>query len=132
MASEAPDKTGESLDGTEERVVVGSMSYSLTADSILLVSEFEGCVVEMGHVIQRCCSGGVGHAVASEVDMSQQEGLAAAFLVAGKVLRRAEEPVEGDDDEVDDMGVEAPEFGVVGVQGVGERADNGKVDRVAA
>jgi hypothetical protein len=48
------------------------------------------------------------------------------------VLRWAEEPVEGDDGEVDDMAVDLAVDGVVGVKDFEECADDGDVSRVGA
>jgi hypothetical protein len=48
------------------------------------------------------------------------------------VLRWAEEPVEGDDGEVDDMAVDLTVNGVVGVEDIEEFADDGDVGRVGA
>ena len=53
-------------------------------------------------------------------------------LAALEVLGRAEEPVEGDDDEVDEDGVEGPVDFMVRVEDVGEGADDGDVGRVGS
>ena len=63
-----------------------------------------------------------------EVDVAEGEGLRAAFLVGGfQVFSGAEEPVEGDDDKVDDVRVESAEDSVRGVEGFQEGTDESKV-----
>ena len=66
-----------------------------------------------------------------EVDVLEFEGLRFRIFVGRlAALSRSKEPEESDDDEVDDMGVEAPIGWVVGVESVGEGSDDGDVDRV--
>jgi hypothetical protein len=48
------------------------------------------------------------------------------------VLRWAEEPVEGNDGEVDDMAVDLAVDGVVGVEDIEEFADDSDVSRVGS
>ena len=43
-----------------------------------------------------------------------------------------EEPVEGDDDEIDDVGVESAALFVIGVEGVAEGPHDGEVARVGS
>lgn len=71
--------------------------------------------------------------VDGEMDVTEAEGLTACFGGSGvEVLRRAEEPVEGDDDELD--GVEFPNAVLLvgGIEGCEQHPDDGDVDRVGS
>ena len=48
------------------------------------------------------------------------------------MFRGSKQPAEGHNDEVDDVSVESSADGVLGVDDVTERAENGHVDRVGA
>ena len=68
-----------------------------------------------------------------EIDMLEFEGLSLGIFVGRvAVLSWAEEPVERDDDEVDNVGIEAAVRMVVGVDGVGKGAQDSDVDWVGA
>ena len=111
-ALEALGDPAEGFDWTEERVRVWSVAHLFPADSILLVSEGQrghGDGVESFGVIQRSCWAGVGAAIDGEGDVSEEEGLRPGIWIGGlQVLSWAEEPVEGDNDEVDGVAVEGP------------------------
>ena len=66
--------------------------------------------------------------------MLEEERLGAAVFggSAIEVFGWPKEPVEGDDDEVDDVGVESSHFGVLNPTGLGERSEDGEVGRVGA
>ena len=74
----------------------------------------------------------VDRAVDGEMDVLEAEGLRAAFSSGIQVFRWPKEPVEGDDDEVDDVGVGNAEFGMFSLEDVNDGADNGDVGRVGA
>ena len=105
----------------EEGVMVGSVAYELASNSILLVSEFECRRVDGGntlHVIQRSCWARVECSVDGEGDVAEPEGLGSSFWCGGVgVLRGSEEPVPGNDDEIDGGGVSLPPDGVICVKG---------------
>ena len=71
-------------------------------------------------------------AVDGEVNVLEEEGLRASFSGCVQVFRGRKEPVEGDDDEVDDVGVGDAEFGMLSLEDVDDGADNGDVSRVGA
>lgn len=86
-------------------------------------------------VIQRCVGSFSGGASDGERDVAEQEGLGPCIVVvlaAFKVLGRAQEPEEGDNDEVDEDGVEGPIDFMVGVEDVHEGADDGNVGRIGS
>ena len=65
--------------------------------------------------------------------MLEEEGLRAAVLYAGEaVLGGPEQPKEGNDDEVDDVGVEGSEFRMVSVESVEELSQDERVDWIGA
>ena len=102
----------QGFDRTEEGIRVGAVADLFTVDSILLVSEGQrghGDGVESFVVIQRSCWTGVGKAIDGESDVTEEEGLRPGIWIGGfQVLSWAEEPVEGDNDEVDGVSVEGP------------------------
>jgi len=107
----------------------------LTTDAVLLVSEREGCSRNCPyvHVIQRRVCGGVELLAHVEGDVAEAEGLRSAFRRGGMgVLGRSQEPVEGDDAEVDDVLVGVASSRVLGVQFFGHAADDWYVGRVGA
>jgi hypothetical protein len=72
-------------------------------------------------------------AIYGEMDVSQLESLGAGVGTGGlRVFGRPEEPVEGDDNEVEEMSVEGPVDGISGVEDVEGGADDGEVDRVSS
>ena len=85
-------------------------------------------VVIQGHVW------GVAHCAANvEAHMAEFEGLRASIGCAGAAtFGWLKQPVEGHNDEVNDMSVELSADGVLGVNDVTERADDGHVDRAGA
>ena len=103
----------------------------LAADSILLVRKGERCVRDAGNdpfIIQRCCRGVKDFAVDRKVDVTESKGLRAGFRSGSlKVFCWSEEPVESDNDEVDSVGVEAPVFRMLGVESIGEAAEDSDV-----
>ena len=58
--------------------------------------------------------------------------MGAAFAFAGEVFGWSEQPVEGNDNEVEDNLVEDAPFGFVQVEGVPDFLDNGEVGRVGS
>jgi hypothetical protein len=61
----------------------------------------------------------------------QKQGLAVGFSGGGvEVLGRAEQPDEGEDDELDGVLLEVPEDWVINVEHREEFSDDGDVDRV--
>ena len=123
----------ESLAGAQERIGGRFVTDLFAADSILLVIEFQRGELNGGdvRVIQRCCRGGVNFAGHGEVDVAEREGLRPGFGGGGrKVLGGAQEPPEGDDDEVDGVGVEEPKFIVIDVEGSWEASEVSDVGQV--
>ena len=57
----------------------------------------------------------------------EEEGLRTTFGGRVQVLSWPEEPIEGDNDEVDDVGVGNTIFGVFGVEGVDDGTNDGDV-----
>ena len=111
------------------------MANTFPSDSVLLVSEFQGSVGDAldGGVIQGRGQSGMDGAIYGEMDVSQLEGLGAGVGTGGLcVFGRPEEPVEGDDNEVEEMSVEGPVDGISGVEDVEGGADDGEVDRVSS
>ena len=111
------------------------MANTFPSDSVLLVSEFQGSVGDAldGGVIQGRGQSGMDGAIDGKMDVSQLEGLGAGVGTGGLcVFGRPEEPVEGDDNEVEEMSVEGPVDGISGVEDVEGGADDGEVDRVSS
>ena len=122
----APSQTTEGFRRAEGGFGVGLVAYLLAPDSILLVIECEhsvGDALNAVQVIQRCCG-----VTDSDGDVTESEGLGASFSSGGEeVFGWSHEPVEGDDDEVDDVGVEASPHRVVEVEDVEEAQEDGDV-----
>ena len=90
------------------------MANLFASDCILLVGEGE---VRVAHphddvlVIQRCSRGVVASVFDVEFDVLEFEGFASSVARALYALRRAEEPEECDEDDVDDMSIEGAHIG---------------------
>jgi len=135
VAAEFGSDAEECFAGAEERVVGNALGYRFAFDPVLLVSEGESSRGDCSylHVIQRRVSGDV-HLLGAEreANVAEAKGLRAAFGSALGVLGGAEEPVEGDDSEVDDALVGETCAGVVGVQDVEQIADDDDVGGVGS
>ena len=114
----------------EERVGVGFVADLLAPDGVLLVGEGERRVLDARQfvVIQRRRGSVDNTVVDGEVDVAVAEGLAASFGVAVDVFGGAKEPVEADNDQVDDVCVERAVHGVISVKGLRQAAEDGDVD----
>ena len=111
------------------------MTYGLALGSILLVGKRESSILDARDatgVIQRCFSCGVVDAVDGEGDVLEEERLAASFFRSFEVLSRAQEPAEGDDDEVKGVLVEHAFFWVVKVEGFRCGSQDGDVGWVGS
>jgi hypothetical protein len=116
----------------------------LAFDSILLVIEREAGTCKGGDelafregqsvfVMQRCVEGGVDSVMYCEGDIAETKGLAPGFSCGGvEVFGRAEQPEEGEDDELDGLQLEVAQDWVVNVEDREELADDGDVDRVGS
>jgi hypothetical protein len=132
----------ESFGGTKVRVASSALCYLLATDPVLLVSKGQRSGVDLGllHVIQRWVRGAVhtwfrgGRAFDGDAGSTEGEGLGARGVgVPGvSVLRWAEEPVEGNDGEVDDMTVDLTVDRVGSVESSEEFADDCDVGRIGA
>ena len=124
----------ESLDRAEEAVGVGGVANDFASDTILLVSELESSVRGTLHdvrVIQRCLGGFVDGAIDGELDVLKFKGLGASARRVGlAVFGRPQEPVECDNDQIDDGFVEGAVDGMFGVESFREFPDDGHVTRV--
>ena len=103
------------------------MTDSLAFGSILLVGKCESSILDARDatcVIQRCFGCGVVDAVDGERDVLEEERLAASFFRGFEVLSRAQEQVEGDNDEVKGVLVEHAFFRMFEI----ERFGNGPWD----
>ena len=134
VTSEVSGEAAQGFGRTEDWVVGGAMANLFASDGILLVEELQGREGDSREdilVMQRCRGGVVDGAIDGEVDVLEEEGLGAS-LGRGRVevFGGTEEPEEGDNDEVADVAVEGPEFGVTQVEGGVEIADDRDVDRV--
>ena len=132
---EALGNACQGLCGAEEGVFVGTVADSLAFDSILLSDEFQGCGAQVGKtvVIQGCVRGIVHCAANIKMHMAEFKGLRACVGGAGVAMfRGSKQPVEGHDNEVNDMSVESSIDGVLGVNDVTERAEDGHIDRAGA
>ena len=120
---EAPGKACQGLCGAEEWVFVGTVADSLAVDCVLLLDEFQGSGVQVGKtvVIQGCVRGIVHCAANIKMHMAEFKGLRACVGGAGVAMfRGSKQPVEGHNDEVNDMCVELSVGGVLGVDDVME------------
>ena len=117
---EAAGDATEGFDGTEEGVGVGAMTHLFTTDSILLVregQEGQGDGLDGLIVMQRHCRRRMLAPVDGEGDILEEEGLGPGVWIGGlQVLGRTEEPVEGNDDEIDGVAVEETKGRVVEVE----------------
>jgi hypothetical protein len=116
----------------------------LAFDSILLVRKREAGTVEARDelvfgegdsifVMQRSIEGGIDSSMYREGSITETKGLAVGFSGGGvEVFSRAEQPEEGEDDELDGVLLEVPEDGVSNVEHQEEFADDGDVDRVGS
>ena len=114
-------------------MVVGLMADFLAFDCILLVGEGELYILESEYdslVIQRCTRGEVVAAIDAEFDVLKFERFAPSVAGSFDVLGGAQEPEIGDNDKVDDMGVEGPPPGVFEVQAVEQGFDDADVGGV--
>ena len=134
VALVSSDGPAKGFDWAEEGIGRTSVADLLTAHCILLVREFEARVVESGErslVIQRSSGGRVDRGAYTEVDVSTEEwGRATVGVATETVFSRTEEPEEGDDDKVDEVGVEHTVDGVTRVQDITEGSEDRDVDRV--
>ena len=110
------------------------MANNFAAYSVLLVSEAQGRVsATLGYlVIQRHLVRGQCFPLNGEGNVAKEEGLRAAFAFSGQVFGWSKQPVEGDDDEVEDNFVEHAPFFVVQVQDLLEFPDDGQVGWVGS
>jgi hypothetical protein len=116
----------------------------LAFDSILLVRKREAGTVEARDelvfrergsvfVMQRSVEGGVDLSMDYEGDITETKGLASGFSGSGvKVFGRAEQPEEGEDDELDGVLLKVPEDWVIDVKHGEEFSDDGDVDMVGS
>ena len=133
-ALEPQRDAGESFRGAEERVAVGSMANSFPTHGVLLVREGECSVANSVDdlFIQRRLVSGKGFTVDSESDVAEAEGLGAAFASVVEVLGRPKQPVEGHDDEVEDMAVDFAVDRMLEVEYLANLSDDGQVRGVGA
>ena len=134
VSLEVKSKASGGLAGAEERIFGGGVTDFLASYAVLLVGELKGRVSdpEDSLVIQRRGRGGVDLAIDVEVDIHEAEGLGATVFQGVGVFSGSEEPEEGKDAEVDDMGVGLSPLGVFSVKGITEGDEDGGVDRVGA
>ena len=96
------------------------MAHLFTTDSVLLVIELKHSVGDTRDVIlviQRRVRAAVDAATHGEVDVLEAERTAAGVRFAGvAVFAGVKEEEEGNNGEVDDVGVELPPCGVEGVE----------------
>ena len=136
IALEVACDAAQCFGGTVERVRVGTMAHSFATNGILLVREGQTRMrdaVESSLVIQRCRGRHVDRPPNGEADVAKAEGLGASFGgVAVEAFAWSQEPMECDDDEVDDMFVECAMDRVIGVEGCGESSENGDIGGVGS
>ena len=133
MSLQVQGKAPQCFDRAKERVVVGGVAYLFAFDCVLLVGKFQGSVGDALDVcfIQRSSRGGVDMAVNREVDVPELKGLGSSFRCGRlSVFGRPQEPVESNDDEVNDMSVEGSLDRMVLVKDFGQLSDDGGVDWV--
>jgi hypothetical protein len=125
----------ESFGGAKVGVRGSSLGYLFATDSVLLVSKFEAAGEDglFIYFIQRVVGGDVCRVLIAALDskrgVAQTEGLGAPGVFRVGVFSRAKEPVEGEDGEVDDMGVDTSMDWVVGFEDSEQVADDGDVGR---
>jgi hypothetical protein len=128
----------ESFGGTKVGVRGSALGYLLATDGVLLVSKFEtsGKYVSFVYFIQRIVGGNECRVVVAALDskrgVTQTEGLRAPGVGGDGVLGRAKEPVEGDDGELDDVGIGLSVDRVVGLEDAEEVSEDGDIARVGA
>ena len=129
---EAKTDPTKSQTRAKERVASGGMANPFALHAVLLVSKLKRSMSDLGDrcVIQRGGWGGVVLAIHVEVDVLEEEGSGLGVRRGCSVLPRAEEPEEGDNDEVNDNLVGGTQGGVVGVKGGDESLDDSGVGRV--
>ena len=111
------------------------MTDSLAFGSILLVGKRESSILDVRDatcVIQRCFGCGVVDAVDGERDVLEEERLTASFFWCFEVLSRAQEPVEGNNDEVEGVLVEHSFFRMIEVKGFRHGSEDGDVGWVGS
>ena len=127
---------GKGLARTVEGIGSGSVANLFATDSVLLVVERERRSrdgVDIAQVIQRTVRGGHYAVVKVEGDVAVAKGLGASFRCVGvDILSGAEEPEEGGDDEVDNVGVEDSKDFMIPVKDGSETPEDGGVDRVGS
>jgi hypothetical protein len=113
-------------------------------DSILLVGEREAGTCKVGDklafgegqsvlVMQRCVEGGVDSSLYREGNIAETKGLAAGFSGGGvEVFRRAEQPEESEDDELDVVLLQVAQDGVVNAEDREQLSDDSDVDRIGS
>jgi len=132
---EAAEGFGAAEEGAGRLAVPDLLSFV----SALLAREFEAGVVDTSEavlVMQRRVESRVGGGAYAEVDVAEAKRRGAAGVGVGgtwsAVFSGAEEPEEGDNDEVDGVSIEGPEDSVISVEGGWHAADDGDVARVGA
>ena len=134
---ETQGDASQSFGWAEEVIVVCLVADLLASNAVLLVKEAQSSMVNALHylVIQRC-RGAIGDIAGDgEGDVLEGEGMGSTVFVGCCVFElfgRAQEPLEGNDDEVDDVGVECPMFSVLEVEGVEEASEDGEVGWVGS
>jgi len=106
---------GKSAEGAQERIGGGPLRDLFAADAVLLVSEGQAGMCQAGgfDVIQEQVGGGIDPVVSSELDITEAERCGLAVFFSMEVFTRAEEPVEGNYDEVQGHGGAAALCGMV-------------------
>ena len=128
--------TSKGFGGTVEGVGGCGVADLFPTYGVLLVTELEDSVCDTTDIvliIQRRRGATVDFSPNGEVNVLEEEGRGASVLFTGvAVLARAKEEEEGDDGEVDDVGVEGSPGGMQDVEGVEETPQDGEVTRVGA
>ena len=106
---------GESTDRAQERVGGRALCDLFAPNAVLLVSEGQAGMCQAGgfDVIQEQVGGGIDPVVSSELDITEAERCGLAVFFSMEVFTRAEEPVEGNYDEVQGHGGAAALCGMV-------------------
>ena len=112
---EAAGNTSQGADRAEVDVVDAALGDLFPADAVLLVSEGQAGMCQAGgfDVIQEQVGGGIDPVVSSELDITEAERCGLAVFFSMEVFTRAEEPVEGNYDEVQGHGGAAALCGMV-------------------
>jgi hypothetical protein len=128
----------ESFGGTKVGVRGSSLCYLFATDRDILVSKGEAAREDGAFIyfIQSIVGSNVCHVLVAALDskrgVAQTEGLRAPGVRGDGVFGRAKEPVEGEDGEVDDMGVDTSMDLVVGFEDSEQVSDDGDVGRVGS